>query len=98
MTQADLPGESASGRRGKCPLDTKFLSRGHHGDFFVPANHGKVIRKVRMFQIIQNQVGLNVTMYILFCIVNHRRKMSIDGYDFYGKVVVSVEFNTFYFL
>lgn len=60
LTQADLPGKSASGWGGQSPFYPKFLTRGYYGDVSSTAGNGKVVGEVWMFQEIQNEVSLNV--------------------------------------
>jgi len=43
LAQADLPGKTASGWRGKDPIDPQFLARGYNGDLSLAASNGKVM-------------------------------------------------------
>ena len=69
-TQADLPGEPASGRWGQDAFDPQFLPGGNHSYPPLRAFYSKVVRQVGMFQEIQNQIRLDVRWQIFPGIIN----------------------------
>lgn len=77
--QADLPGKTASGRRGMDPFLQSPPAGSHHGYPERKTGFHQVVGEVRMLQKIQDEIGMADVRQQFGGVVQNRRKGGIDG-------------------
>jgi hypothetical protein len=92
-SQADLPGQAASGGRCQDPPDVDFLPRGDDGDAFFGTETGKVVREIRVFQKIQDQIRTDILWKIFPGIVDQGRQGPVDGNQVQVKTASTISKN-----
>lgn len=79
FTQANLPGKTASGGRGKHPLAGHLFARGDDGYLSGMTERNQIIGEIWVFQEIEHQVGVNFLRKIPAGILNDVRQRLIYG-------------------
>lgn len=84
-----MPGKGAADRRREGALDAMTLARGNDGNPFVPAQACEVPGKIRMRQIIQDKVGLEIRWQVVAGIIQNGGNRIVNGKDLQAKVTPS---------
>jgi hypothetical protein len=95
FAQPDLPGKTASRRWGKNPFPIHFFPGGHYRDALSAAYLCQVVRKIGVFQKVENQIPFNFFRQVVSAVVDNRRQVGLDGMDDQLKMPAAEFTNTF---